>query len=59
MQDFIPTLSMPNLWTIQDALDTPNTNERPTAMGIEIESMGRLNVLKTVPHLPNMNIITP
>ena len=59
MQDFIPTLSTPDLQTIWDALDTPDVNERRAAMDIEIENMGCLDILKTVPRLPNTNIITP
>ena len=59
VQDFVPTLSTPDPRTIRDALDAPNANERRAAMDIEIENMGRLNVLKTVPCLPDTNIITP
>ena len=57
VQDSVPTPSTPNPWTIWDALDMPDANERRAAM--EIENMGRLIVLKTVPRLPNTNIITP
>ena len=56
---FIPTLSTPDLRTIQDVFDTPDANEWLAAMDIEIENMRRLNVFKTVPHPPDTNIITP
>ena len=57
-QDLVPTPSAPNPWSIQDALDTPDANERHTAMDIKIENMCRLNVLKTVPCPPDTNTNT-
>ena len=56
---FIPTPSTPDPRTIQDALDAPDANEQLAAMVIEIESMCRLNIFKTVPHPPDTNIVTP
>ena len=56
---FIPTLSMPDPHTIQDAFDAPDANEWLAAMDIEIENMCRLNIFKMVLHPPDTNIITP
>ena len=57
-QDFIPTPSTPDLQTIWDALNMPDANKWCTTMDIEIKNMHCLNIFKTVPCLPNMNIIT-
>ena len=56
---FIPTPSMLDSHTIQDALDAPDANEQLAAMVIEIENMHCLNVFKTVPCPPDTNIVTP
>ena len=57
-QDFMPTPSTLDLQPIRDTLDAPNANEWCTAMGIEIENICCVNVLKTVPHSSDMNINT-
>ena len=58
-EGFVPTPSTPDPRTIQDALDAPDANKWRAAMDIKIENMRCLNVFKTVPRPPDMNIITP
>ena len=57
-QDFVPTPSTLDPQPIWDTLDAPNANEWRAAMDIEIKNIHCVNVLKTVPHLSNMNINT-